>query len=636
VTETPRVLDVRPDSRELAEFARWLRAHAVLAAGLVLIGAQLLWKAGLLGRSFFRLDDYLYLEHASAQGLSWNSLTWVDAGHLDVAGSAIAWAVTEISPDDWTLASATTLVLLGCTCFALLRMLTTLFGDRPGVLLLLVLYLLSPLSLPGLAWWTVALEQLPLQLAACCAVSAHVRYLRTGRYRHAAAAAAWLAAAMLSAFQGAAVPLLLFAVTSAFFGRGTWSRTLWPALRGHWRVWLLYAAVTAAYAALYLTRLSTSTVKPARPADFAGVLDYAGTLLRDTFLPGAFGGPWRWGASGVEALAAPPPALAWMAWTLTVVVVLVSVMYTWRAWRAWAILAGWLVVVDIAPVVAGRSSLVPGALLGLSARYVWDASGILVLCLGLAFLPVAGGTGPWRSPRRLSRPELAAATTLVTAVVFGALWSCCDYPADPTAAAARSYLATARLALAGTPRGTVIVDAPVPSDVTGGPFMGPAGLASSVLSPLLSGPPDARPRFVAQPDGTDDRLMELDGFGRLVPASIAGAASRPLPAGRSCWPAADGSVVVPLASEAAGVRTLRIGYLAAGPGQVLVTFGTRSRLYHVAQGLHSAFFPVTGASGEQVVIQQVSGTIPCIGDAEAGALLPSEAGPAVPPLAVTG
>ena len=86
-------------------------------------------------------------------------------------------------------------------------------------------------------------------------------------------------------------------------------------------------------------------------------------------------------------------------------------MYAWRAWRAWAILAGWLIVADIVPVLAGRSSLVPGAVLGLSARYVWDATAILVLCLGLAFMPLAGAPGPLRSPRRLSRPEFAAATT---------------------------------------------------------------------------------------------------------------------------------------------------------------------------------------------------------------------------------
>jgi len=636
LTETQRALEAPQASWEHAGSVRWLRANSVLATGLLLIAAQLIWKAGLLGRSFFRLDDYFYLEHAAAQGPTWSYLTWVDAGHLNVVGAAIAWVVVRLSPNDWTLASAATLVLLGGTCFALLRMLRTLFGDRPGVLLLLVLYLLSPLSLPGLSWWTVALEQLPLQLAIFCAVSAHVHYLRTRDFRHAVAAAGWLTVAMLSAFQGAAAPLLLFALTSAFFGRGTWPRALWPTLREHWRAWVLYAGLTVAYASLYVVRLGTSTVRPSRPGSLAEVFAYAGTLLRDTFVPGAFGGPWRWSASGVEALTSPPPALAWMSWVLAIFIVLVSVMYTWRASRAWAIMAGWLVLVDIVPVLAGRSSFVPSVLLGLSARYVWDASGILVLCLGLAFIPVTGGTGPWRRPRRLSRPEFAAATTLVVAIIFGSLWSYYDYPTDPTAAEARSYLATARIALADAPAGTVIVDAPVPTDVTGGPFLGPVGLASGVLAPVLPAPSASAPRFVGQPDGTYDQLMEFDGFGRLVPSSIFGVASPPLATGRSCWSGTGGIVAVPLNSVAARVSTLRIGYLSAGSGQVLVTFGARSQLYSFQKGLHSAFLPVMGASGDMVIIQQVSGTIPCIGDAQVGTLLPSEAGPAVPPLAVTG
>jgi hypothetical protein len=317
-----------------------------------------------------------------------------------------------------------------------------------------------------------------------------------------------------------------------------------------------------------------------------------------------------------------------MSWVLAAGIVLVSVMYAWQAGRAWVILAGWLVIVDIVPVLAGRSSLVSGVALGLSARYVWDASGILVLCLGLAFLPLAGGTGPCRRPRRLSRPELAAATTVVAAIVVGSLWSYYDYPADPTAAGARGYIATARLALTDAPAGTVIVDEPVPPDVTGGPFSGPAVQASAVLSPLLSGPAGTGPRFVAQPDGTYDRLMEFDGYGRLVPSRIRGLASQPLAAGRSCWPAADGDVVVRLTADATDVSTLRIGYLSAGSGQVLVTFGARSRLYRFAKGLHSAYLPVARGSGKSVLVQPVSGTVPCIGDVQAGALLPSAAGPA--------
>jgi hypothetical protein len=140
---------------------------------------------------------------------------------------------------------------------------------------------------------------------------------------------------------------------------------------------------------------------------------------------------------------------------------------------------------------------------------------------------------------------------------------------------------------------------------------------------------------VAQPDGTYDHLLEFDGYGRLVPSGIYGAASPALPAGGNCWPASDGSIVVPLTSPATGARTLRIGYLSGGSGRVLVTFGARSLLYSFEQGLHSAYLPVTG-SAATVVIQSAGGDLPCIGDAQAGVLLPSEAGPAIPPLAVAG
>jgi hypothetical protein len=641
VADTQRALKAPPAYSELAGSVRWLRANPILAAGVLLIAAQLWWQAGLLGRSFFRLDDYIYLEHASSSGLTWSYLTWVDAGHLDVVGSAIVWALVRISPEDWTLASAATLVLLGCTGVALLRMLRALFGDRPGILLLLSLYLLSPLALPGLSWWTVTLELLPLQLALFCAVTAHVHYLRTGGLKHVAAAAAWLAVGMLSSFQGAAVPFLLFALTSAFFARGAWSRALWPALREHWRTWTLYLGLTAGYVVLYLFRLRTSSAGLTKPATFADSLTFAGTLLRDTFVPGAFGGPWRWASSGVEALADPPPALAWASWVLAVIVVLASLMYGWRAWRAWAILAGWLIVVDVVPVLAGRSSLVSVVVLGLSARYVWDAAGILVLCAGLAFMPLADGPSRWQTPRRLSRPEFAAATTLVAAIVVGSLWSFYDYPTDPAAAEAASYIATARVALADAPSGAVIVDDPTPVGVTGG-FFGPVTNAAAVLSPLpfgspgSPGSPGSRPVFITQPDGTYDHLLEFDGFGRLVPAGIYGASSPPVPAGGACWADTFGDVAVPLTAVAANASTLRIGYLAGSPAQVLITFGTRSALYSVERGLHAVYFPISGDNVGTVVIQQVSGLVPCIGNVQAGVLLPSEAGPAIPPFALAG
>ena len=100
VAMTKDQLKAAPAYPELAGSVRWLRANPILAAGVLLIAAQLWWQAGLLGRSFFRLDDYIYLEHASSSGLTWSYLTWVDAGHLDVVGSAIVWVLGRISPEE--------------------------------------------------------------------------------------------------------------------------------------------------------------------------------------------------------------------------------------------------------------------------------------------------------------------------------------------------------------------------------------------------------------------------------------------------------------------------------------------------------------------------------------------------------
>jgi len=634
VTETSRALEIPAARREPQGPARWLRANWILAVGLVLIGLQLWWKAGFLGRSFFRLDDYYYLERASTMGLSWGFLTWVNGSQLNVVGAAIAWLTQQSSPDDWSLATLVTLLLLGATCLALLRMLRTLFGDRPWVLLLLALYMLDPLSLPGLSWWTVALEQLPMQLAIFCAVDAHVRYLRTRRYSRAVAAAAAMAVAMASGVQGAATPLLLFVLTSAFFTPGTWSRALWPALREHWRAWTLYVALAAGYLVFYVSQLDASPAPSGPPATVASDLTYAGTLLRKTFLPGAFGGPWRWAGVGVQALTSPPAALIWASGAVGLVVVLASLMRAWRVWQAWAMLAGWTVVVDIAAVAFGRSGLIAGVVQGLSARYAWDATGILVLCLGLSFLPLVDGAAPWRTSRRLSRPELAATTTLVTAIIIGSLWSFYDYPPDLAAASARGYIATARVALDQAPAGTVIVDAPTPSGVTGGLF-GPVTSTSSVLSPLLAGLPGSRPRFVTQPDGTIDNLREFNSLGQLVPAGIVGVVSPARPAGKSCWNSGASIAVIPLTSVATSATTLRIGFLAGSQGRVLVSYGGRTRVLSVEAGLHSGYLPVQGSSGA-VLVQPLSGPLPCIGDVEAGGLLPASTGPAVPATPVAG
>lgn len=627
-----------PESSRLAE---WLLPNWIRLVGVLLVGAQAWWMSGLLSHSYFKLDDFYFVERAASSGLTWKYLMWVNAGHLTPVGDVIAWVLTRLSPYDWTLISGATLVLLAGAGLALLRMLRTLFGDHPGVLLLLVIYLLSPLAFPGLSWWSVVLEVLPLEIAMFCAVTAHVRYLRTRRWRHLAAATAWLVLGMLSSEKGVAVPLLLLAVTSAFLapGTATWRRAVLMTLRDHWRAWALYASAMIAYTALYLVQLHTSSQAPGRAGLGGGIFEFAATLIRNTFIPGMLGGPWRWFTAGDYGVANPPAALSWIALAVAAVIVLVSMWGRLLAWRAWAILVGWIIAVDCLPVLLGRGEILPGRFLGQETRYVMEVPGIAALLIGLAFLPAADPAAATslriagRTSLSMGRAATGAVVGLVTAMLIGSLWSFHAYLANTTSQPTRSYLATARLALAGAPAGTVIVDAPLPPDVLGGLFIGSAGQASQVMAPLI--PPTGGPRFAARPDGIFDNLMEFDGWGRLVPAAILGSRSQPLPASRSCWPQSPGAVIVRLQGVPSDVTELRIGYIAAAAGQVQVTYAGQTGILDLRRGLHSAFLPVSG-SASTVTVTGMTAPQLCIGDIEVGVLLPSEAGPAIPALAVTG
>ena len=172
----------------------WLRRNQVVLGGIVLIAAQLAWKAQILSHLYFTQDDFYNLDLASQSPLSWHYLTYVGIGHLMIGPRAIIWAVARISLYDWGLAASVVIVLQACSSLAALRLLRTLFGPRPVILIPLLVYLISPLAVPDLGWWSAALESVTLQLAIFMALNAHVLYLRTGRRRHLAPGAPQTAA----------------------------------------------------------------------------------------------------------------------------------------------------------------------------------------------------------------------------------------------------------------------------------------------------------------------------------------------------------------------------------------------------------------------------------------------------------
>ena len=622
---------------------RVVRKHGVTLAAIGLITAQLAWKAAVLSHFFLWQDDFVYFDRALEHGLSWQYLMKVEGGHLDPGPFAVSWFLARISLYNWTLVSVVLLVILAGACLALLRLLRTLFGNRPAILIPLVVYLLSPLTVPALVWWSSSIESLPLQLATFMAVDAHVRYLRDRRPRHLIMATAWLLAGMLFFEKGIVLPFLLFALTSAFFVEGRWIRAVRLAAIRYWKAWLPYAAVLAGYASVLAVQLGAPSATPGKRGSPQGITGFITGLVKSTFIPGSLGGPWQWfpNPAKVEAFATPPAVLTWLSLAAAAAVVLVSIWLRIYAWRAWAILAAWLALADMLPVIVGRATLSNGAFLaflGLDTHYVADAVPVLAVCLGLAFWPVAG-----QPERRRMRPapavtgQLAPVATGVAlgAFLFGSVWSVQAYVSTTTTQPGRAFIANARQALAAVPAGTVVVNQLASSDLMAAILLGPYGYDNEVIGKMIPG----RVRWTRQPAGTIADLKVLGPDGRLWPAAAVGVASQPVPASRGCWPVKGENIPVMLravARVANGPWTLRMSYASSTTQQVWVYFGGRWAPLALKQGLNTAYLAVQGSGNDVIVATPSSRGKLCIGNIEVGVLLQNLSGPPIPAVPAAG
>ncbi len=634
--ETPGVVD-------WPELAAWVRGRSVMLGGLALIVVQLIWKSFFLGHFYFWQDDFRFMELALRNSFNWKYLTYAEAGHLLPGAWAIAWVVARISLYSWPLAATVTVVMLAAADLAALRLLRTLFGNRPAILIPLAVYLLSPLTLPDIRWWSAAIETLPLQIATFMALNAQVHYVRSGRFRHAVAVAAWLLFGLVFFEKAVVLPLLLLGITSGFLMDGPWLRAIGRCLVSYWRGWALQLAVLAGYLTVFAVSLHSSSSQPGIPGTSAGVFTFISDLVKSTFVPGAIGGPWQWFPSGDAeyAYSAPPAALIWLSLIVAVSVIGASIWSRRGAGRAWAILAGWLVAADIVPVLVGRISELGPKVLGLETRYVADAVPVLAICLGLAFWPVtgrpdtaarrwaSGNLGNLANPGQLGR---MAAAGVVGAFVIGSVWSAQAFQNVTSSLPDRTFIANARVAVADAPDGTVIADEPVPPGLVLGVF-GRDADTSQVIGPMESAQATTRIRWLPRLDGTIDHLWVFGAEGRLHQAAVFGRASLPLAAGQSCQQVSQGRAVVRFpAPTLSHTKVLHVTYLAAtavNGDYATVSYGKSSYLLTVRPGLHSAYFSVRG-SADSVTVSGPAMAGLCLGDMEAGIVVPSISGPVIP------
>jgi len=596
--------------REPSEAAAWLRANWVTAAAVVLIAVQLYLEGLVLAHAYFRQDDFVLFDWALRNRLGWQFLGTMYGGHFMPGSLALTWLLARVSLYDWTLASMVNLAVLAASCLAMLRLLRTLFGTRPGILIPLTAYLFCPIMLPGLTFWATTLQWLPTQLAIPMALTAHVHYVRTGRFRHALAAAAWIAFGLLFDEVDIFIPVLLLAVAAAFVVPGSWPGAIADTVRRHWRAYVLYVVLAGCYTLTFVRQLHTSDGQPVKPGQFSTVLSVVSELLRVSFVPSALGGPWHWlaaasaGARPDYAFASEYSPFTQVSWSVAALIVLASLWYRRHAWRAWAILAGWIFVSAVVPLVTGRVGLgISVLILGADLHYLADSLPVLAVCLGLAFLPVAGEENAYRDrPRRTLRQVSVAC--VVAVFLVGSAWSYRAYEHDTGSAAGKSYIATARVAITTAPPGAAIVNAPVPSFVEGGVF-GPYADTGRVIGGLASA--SQRLRWLTAPDGVYRHLMIVDSEGRLwASAAIYGATVHPAAAAHGCWQVSSRGVTIPLHG-----RLWQWGWEMSmnyyGPASTLaVQFDGTWHDVRIPAGLHTVWLPAAGA-GSVVQAKLLSG-----------------------------
>ncbi|MBZ5736882.1 hypothetical protein [Nocardioides mangrovi] len=365
------------------------RPDRLLLAGALMILAQLLFRGWALWGSWFYFDDLAFMSRALNQPFGADYLFESYGGHLMPAGFAIAWVLTKWAVFDWAPWAAVILALQLIASIGVFRLLLSMFGRRPVVLVLLAGYLAWVFTLPAGVWFAAGINQIPLQIALAFGLTAHLAYLRTHRVRHLVVALLWVAAGLLFYEKTILVLGIYGLVALCWFSTGKTPQRL----RGLWDSYrvgvIVYVVLGAAYLAIYAHwGLNFS---PGETADVSwGPI--AWNLVGIAMSSALVGGPIEWQSLNPGGLADPADAVLVISWAAVAGIV----YYGWRSRmiskRAWSLLA-FTTIGNVALLASARAGVV-GPEIAREYRYQSEAALVAVLSIGLAFLPLIGAREP--------------------------------------------------------------------------------------------------------------------------------------------------------------------------------------------------------------------------------------------------
>ncbi len=477
-----------------------MSGRAVLLVAATLIAAQLVLRGWVAASGFFYWDDFLLIGRVSAQPvLSTELLFTSHDGHVMPLAFVLTWLVTEVAPLNWTVAVVVLVALQLLASLAVLRLLVVLLGVRARMLGPLAFSLFVPLTVPAFAWWSAAVNALPLQIALAWVSADAVRLVRTGRRRYAVSGAAVFAVALLFFEKSVVVLPVAFAV--AVLAAHVSGGSARDAARRGAALWTAAGAVMLTWAACFLLVIQ-------RPRGLSAP-EHPGSLwsraLSDGLVPALSGGPWRWERwQPATPWADPPGPLVALSWILLILFVAWMIRTRHRVVAVWLCAAAYAIA-TIAPVVLLRDGPSTAGLLLQSLRYFADFAVVATMALALIGLASAqvcsrsvdGSNGAARqdvlsgdgaTPRNARRPgtpvRRAVGSAAIIVFLASSVYSTITFTRSWEPSPARTYVTGVHAALPGA------ADAPllpqeVPWNVLN-PLAFPENMTDRVFAPIAT------------------------------------------------------------------------------------------------------------------------------------------------------
>lgn len=583
--------------------------RTVLGVAVFLIVVQLAVRTWVAVHGYFYWDDLILTGRAGTYPL-WSAelLLHDHDGHFMPLAFAVSWLVTAVAPLNWPVAAAVTLIMQAAAAGAVLRLLVMLLGRRRVLLVPLVFYLFGPLTLPAFAWWSAALNALPLQFALAWVAADALALDRTGRRRYAVSGVVVTAGALLFFEKAAVVPFVAFAVVLLrryVDGRGTAVRAV---LRRGAGLWAGSAAILLTWALVYFAVAGIS------PGD-GGSDEVAQMLPRAAWagvVTALLGGPWgweRWVPSAPWAVA--PDWVVWVAWGLLVAVVVATIRARPVVWRVWVATALYLTAVQI-PVVLMRAGPNTVDELMMSLRYLADAAVVLTVAGALVLRAFAHGGRPGRGNAGSSRWRGApVAAVVVVLFTVSSLWSTYTFTRSWSEGPTKTYVTTVKSEFARWD-GVPLLEQEVPWGVLN-PTAYPQNEASRVLAPIA--PPGA---FA---EATDQLRMITD-TGEFAAAGVwwnRAVTPGPVP---GCGHRVEGEMPVRVPLDGPMIAhewTAQLNYFADRDARITVGFETGKKVsVPVRAGMHTVYVRIVGSGSALLIQNRTPGLALCLGTGPVG------------------